>query len=82
MILKRSYSIAILPRRGVWDHKTILTPPLFIEMPLPGQQCEQSCLYVLWIPLFQILDSVSLFVFSFIILKYFHDKHISSDTMN
>jgi hypothetical protein len=63
------YSITLLPRREMWDHKTILTPPLFIGIPLPRQQSEQSCLYVLWIHLFQILDSASLFCFLFNYLR-------------
>jgi hypothetical protein len=31
----------------VWNHKTSLTSPLFIEAPVPHQESEQSCICVL-----------------------------------
>jgi hypothetical protein len=33
--------------RKVWTHKTSLTPPLFIEVLVPSQESEQSCICVL-----------------------------------
>ena len=30
----------------VWVHKTSLTPPLFIEVPVPIQESERSCICV------------------------------------
>ena len=32
-----------------WDNKTRLTQPLFIEVSVPSQECEQSCICVLGI---------------------------------
>jgi len=40
---------AILLRTEVWAHKTGLTPPLFIEVSVPTQDSERSCICVLWI---------------------------------
>ena len=34
-------------RGEVWAHKTSLTLPLFIEMPVPSQESEQSCMCVI-----------------------------------
>ena len=31
------------------DHKTSITRSLYIEVPVPGQQNERSCIYVLWV---------------------------------
>jgi hypothetical protein len=31
----------------VWVHKTSLTPPLFIEVPVLSQECEWPCICVL-----------------------------------
>jgi hypothetical protein len=42
-------------RGEVWVHKTILTPPLFVEVPLPNQESERSCICVLGV------SNVSLF---------------------
>jgi len=36
----------------VWAHKTSLTPPLFIEVPVPSQKNERSCICVLGISIF------------------------------
>ena len=36
------------------DHKTILTPPPFIEVPVPSQESERSCICVLF---FVLLDN-------------------------
>ena len=37
----------IISLRGeVWVHKTSLTPPLFIEVPVPSQESERSCICV------------------------------------
>ena len=63
-------------RREVWAHKTSLTPPLFIEVPVPSRESDQSCICVLgvWIlPLYasfllnsKTAQTVILFVFHFI----------------
>ena len=34
-------------RRKIWVHKTSLTPPLVIEVPVPRQECEWSCIFML-----------------------------------
>ena len=34
-------------RGEVWVHKTILGPPLFVEVPFPNQESERSCICVL-----------------------------------
>ena len=34
-------------RGEVLDHTTILTPPLCIEVPVPSQETERSCISVL-----------------------------------
>lgn len=40
-------TIKYSPRREVWAHKTSLTLQLFIEVFVPIQQCERSCICVL-----------------------------------
>ena len=55
-------------KRDVWAHKTSLTQPLFIEVPVPSHESEQSCLLGLSIfPLSTRLqncpDSMLVFVF-------------------
>jgi hypothetical protein len=39
-------------------HKTSLTPPLFIEVPVPSQEIEWSCICMLW------LSTISFYDFS------------------
>ena len=40
--------VCIISLRGkVLVHRTSLTPPLFIEVPVPSQESEQSCISVL-----------------------------------
>ena len=34
---------------------TISTPPLFIEVPVPIKEIEQSCMYVLGVSIFELL---------------------------
>ena len=34
-------------RGEVWDHKTRLAPPLFIELPVPSDEFERSCICLL-----------------------------------
>jgi hypothetical protein len=43
----------------VWDHKTILAPPLFIEVRVPSRESERSCIRVLVV----LLLSAMIFVF-------------------
>ena len=60
----------------VWAHKTSLTPPLLIEMPVPSQESELSCICVLmvsilpfsknfYIEFFEMFRYCSIFCFSF-----------------
>jgi hypothetical protein len=37
----------ISPRGEFWDNKTSLTLSLFIEMSVPSQESDWSCIYVL-----------------------------------
>ena len=46
-IKKRLRDRIISLRREVWAYKTSLTPPLFIEVPVPSQESERSCVCVL-----------------------------------
>jgi len=42
----------IISLRGkVWAHKTSLIQPLFIIVPVPRQEREQSCICVLGVPI-------------------------------
>jgi hypothetical protein len=41
------YDRIISLREDVWPHKTSLIPPLFIEVPVPSQEYERSCICVL-----------------------------------
>ena len=43
-------------RRKVWVDKTSLTPPLFIEVPVPSQESDSSCICVLPISTSLILE--------------------------
>ena len=36
-------------RGGVWAHNTSLTPPLFIEVPVPSQEMERSYRFFLFL---------------------------------
>ena len=44
---KRLNDLVMLLRVEVWANKTSLTPPLFIEVPVPGHISERSCICVL-----------------------------------
>ena len=46
----------------VWTHKTNLTSPLFIEVPVPSQECERSCICVLRV---SILPRSTIFLLDF-----------------
>jgi hypothetical protein len=41
---KHLHDRIISPRGDVWDHKISLTLPLFIEVPVPIQENERSCI--------------------------------------
>ena len=41
--------LLILLRRAALVHKSSLTPPLFIYVPVPRQNSEWSCICVLWL---------------------------------
>ena len=43
-------------RGKVWVDKTSLTPPLFIEVPVPSQESDSSCICVLPISTSLILE--------------------------
>jgi hypothetical protein len=44
---KHLHDYIISLRGQVWAQKTSLTPPLLIEVPVPRQESEQSCICVL-----------------------------------
>jgi hypothetical protein len=44
----RIYSL----RGEIWAYATSLTPPRFVEAPVPNQHRTQSCIYVLCISIF------------------------------
>ena len=55
-------------REKVLAHKTRLPPPLFIEVPVPSQEREQSCIGVRGVDVSSFYDfsiAVSIFVFHF-----------------
>ena len=35
-------------RKEVWAHQSLLTPPIFIDVPVPSQGSERSCIGV-WV---------------------------------
>jgi len=47
MNIKHFHDSIISLRDDVWAHKTISTPPLFIEVHVLSQKNERSCIYVL-----------------------------------
>jgi len=70
----------IISLRGeVWTHKTSLTPPLYIEVPVPTEECEWSCICMLGLSNFASIydlsigywncsDNIVFFVFHFFFL--------------
>jgi hypothetical protein len=40
-------TLATVSLKGGGGHKTSVTPPLFIEVPVPGKERERSCICVL-----------------------------------
>ena len=40
----------------VWAHKTSLTPPLFIGVPVPSKENEWSCIYMLEVSILPLCD--------------------------
>ena len=40
-------TLATISLKGGGGHKTSVTPPLFIEVPVPGKERERSCICVL-----------------------------------
>ena len=53
----------VISLRGeLWAHKTSLTPPLFIEVSVPSQESERSCIFVLFV---SILPLSTMFLFDF-----------------
>jgi len=62
----------IISLRGeVWDNKISLTPPLFIEIPVPSQECDQSCIVVLGLSILHISTSFLLDCGTVLSLWYF-----------
>ena len=45
--MNSAYNLRLYIKRGGLAHKTSLTPPLFIEVPVPSQESERSCICVL-----------------------------------
>ena len=82
-------------KRG-WAHKTSLTPPLFIEVPVPSQEIGWSVVYWcfsgidfasfydfnIWFK--NCTDNVVFFVFYFIIICFqiIHDRNVSLVSVN
>ena len=74
---------------NLWGHEANLTPPLFIEVPVPSQESERSCIRVLAVsilPLSSIVfidfwkcsESVVFFVLHFIQSRIYATKLIKS----
>ena len=60
---KHLHKRTISPRRGgAWTHKATLTPPLFIEVPVPNDESERSGICVLGI---SILPLSTIFILDF-----------------
>ena len=60
----------------VWTHTTSLTPPLFIQVPVPSQERERSCIWVLWVSMLpiwylivELFRQYDVFCFSFLDIK-------------
>ena len=43
---KQLHDRTISLRGEVWDHKTILTSPLYIEVPVPRQESQRSYIFI------------------------------------
>jgi len=66
---QRSYyktTLKTWTNRGGWAHKTSLTLPLVIDIPVPSQECKRSCLCV-----FGVLICLSLIFLNYWILELF-----------
>ena len=52
----------MIMRRGeIWVHKTSLNPQCFIEVPVPSQESERSCICVLGVSNLLLLTIMELF---------------------
>ena len=52
----------MIMRRGeIWVHKTSLNPQFFIEVPVPSQESERSCICVLGVSNLLLLTIMELF---------------------
>ena len=52
----------IISHRGkVWVRKTSLTPPLIIEVPVPSQESERSCICLLGVLIFPLSNALLLY---------------------
>jgi hypothetical protein len=70
----------------VWVHKTSLTQPLSIEVSVPRQESERSCIYVLGVSfflflryfnlIFELIRQSGISCFSFYSIQYFLPFHI------
>jgi hypothetical protein len=75
---KHLHDCIISVRVDVWAHNISLTPPLFIEVPIPSQKSARSCICVLRVSilsLFKILIiefeiNLTVWYFYFILLRY------------
>jgi hypothetical protein len=86
---KHLHACIISLKKEVWVHKTSLTLPLFMEVPVPIQEHERSCICVLGVsilPLSTILifdfcnrsESVVCFLLHFIDNVYYFSVHCRS----
>ena len=72
------YDRVMSPRGQVWVHKTSLTPPHFIELPVPSQESERSCIYVLGLSILPFCDfSIGFWNFSDSVVFLSFDLYVS-----
>ena len=72
-----SYGGKLSLRGDIWANKTSLTLPLFIEVPVPKQEMEQSCICVVDVSILPLSENFYLilllqvwyFLFSFYLKK-------------
>ena len=78
---KQLHDRIILLRREFWAHKIIVTPPLFIEVPVPSQESDWSCICVLGIHFISFYDfefgSFLLFIICLVMWYFCHPLNIS-----
>ena len=65
-------------KEGGLAHKTSSSPPLFIEVPVPSQECEQSYIFVLEVSFLPLSTIFLLEFWSFVEFSYFPIFHLSN----